>query len=272
MTIASCGSVNALTMSLPATTAIPAQKATLPKGLFVAKIPVSSKIKQRLTHDISSITMLSLMRPANTGLQNGKRIPEILVIGLRLSAESSQIPREIIELIAMQRKSGIIFVCVRDARDVEGNIIDGMEECAFAVRRALPCRPGHTPTYTIFTSAWKPASEATLRFPDLDAVGEADDGAAGIACDAEGDISNQSAIASIDDLWESFCSQIIFGVDYADPANLDARITRSMQISKLEEEIARLTANHQRAKSTEQRNEIFAKLHKAKQQLEALKE
>lgn len=39
MTIASCGSVSAITLGLPNSTAIPAEKATLPKGLFVAKIP-----------------------------------------------------------------------------------------------------------------------------------------------------------------------------------------------------------------------------------------
>lgn len=64
MTIASCGSgsVSATTLGLPNSTAIPAEKARLPKGLFVAKIPVSAKTKQRLANDIESITMLSLLQ------------------------------------------------------------------------------------------------------------------------------------------------------------------------------------------------------------------
>ena len=84
MTIASCGSVSATTLGLPNSTAIPAEKARLPKGLFVAKIPVSAKTKQRLANDIESITMLSLLQARNIGLAAGTRVPEILVIGLRL--------------------------------------------------------------------------------------------------------------------------------------------------------------------------------------------
>ena len=46
LTVAHCGEVSALTLGLPASAAIPEQKGTLPKGLFVAKAPVSSKPKQ----------------------------------------------------------------------------------------------------------------------------------------------------------------------------------------------------------------------------------
>lgn len=63
LTVAHCGEVSALTLGLPASAAIPEQKGTLPKGLFVAKAPVSSKLKQRLVNDIASITMLALLRP-----------------------------------------------------------------------------------------------------------------------------------------------------------------------------------------------------------------
>lgn len=145
MTIASCGSVSALTLGLPNSSAVPAEKATLPKGLFVARIPVSAKTKQRLANDIETITMLSLLRPSNTRLAVGTRIPEVLAIGLRLHAKNAAIPTDIVELIAMQRKSGIVFVCVRDA-DFEGT---KRQECAFAVRRALPGRAGHTPTVNL---------------------------------------------------------------------------------------------------------------------------
>lgn len=73
-------------------------------------------------------------RSANTGLADGKLIPEVLVIGLKLTAKATGIPNEVIDLIAGQRKSGIVFVCVRDV-PFEGST---REECAFAVR------PRHT--------------------------------------------------------------------------------------------------------------------------------
>lgn len=163
MTIASCGSVSAITLGLPNSTAISSEKATLPKGLFVAKVPVSAKTKQRLATEVESITMLSLLRPQNTSLAAGNRIPEILVLGLRLHwARMLQFLRNVVELIAMQRKSGMLFACVRDA-EIDGTV---QKECAFAVRRALPGRAGHTPTFKVFASAWVPADEALLDISD----------------------------------------------------------------------------------------------------------
>lgn len=41
--------------------------------------------------------------------------------------------------------------------------------------------------------------------------------------------------------------------------------------AQLTEQIDKLTRDHQRAKNPEQRNEIFTKLHKAKNQLEELR-
>ncbi|WP_137657165.1 DUF4391 domain-containing protein [Bifidobacterium moukalabense] len=239
MTIASCGLVTALTLGLPNSAAIPAGKANLPKGLFAAKAPLSAKTKQRLVNDIEAITMIALLRVSNTSLAQGVRIPEILVIGLRLHGTNATIPSEIIELIAAQRKSGIVFTCVRDA-DFEGTT---RQECAFAVRRALPGRAGHTPTFKVFSSAWTTAGEAMLLIDD-------------------------PSVDSMDALWESLCSQVIF--ESSDPANLDARIVRHTQVAQLQADIDKLTRDHQRAKNPEQRNEIFAKLHKAKKQLEAL--
>ncbi|HAH52881.1 DUF4391 domain-containing protein [uncultured Bifidobacterium sp.] len=239
MTIASCGSVSASTLGLPNSTAIPAAKATLPKGLFAAKIPISAKTKQHLVSGIESITMLSLMRASNTALAEGRRIPEVLVIGLRLHDRNAEIPKDIVELIAMQRRSGIVFACVRDA-DFEGTT---RQECAFAVRRALPGRAGHTPTFRVFSSDWVPAGEATL-----DAAAE--------------------GVDSVDALWESLCSQVLLGDP--SPVDLDERVRRHMLAAQLRADIDKLTRDHQRAKNPAQRNEIYAKLHKAKRQLDEL--
>lgn len=137
LTVAHCGEVSALTLGLPASAAIPEQKGTLPKGLFVAKAPVSSKLKQRLVNDIASITMPALLRPANTAMGAGSgKMPEVLVIGLRVNTPG--IPVEVIDLIAGQRKSGIVFVCVHEG-EFEGAV---REECALAVRRNVPVRAG----------------------------------------------------------------------------------------------------------------------------------
>ena len=113
---AHCGSVSAISLGLPVSTAIPEAKGTLPKALFVGKAPISGKLKQRLVNEIESITMLALARSANTGLADGKLIPEVLVIGLKLTAKATGIPNEVIDLIAGQRKSGIVTCRSRAAR------------------------------------------------------------------------------------------------------------------------------------------------------------
>lgn len=82
------------------------------------------------------------------------------------------------------------------------------------------------------------------------------------------DIGNP-AVDSIDALWESLCSQVMLGS--ASPTALDERMTRRMQAAQLTEQIDKFTRDHQRAKNPEQRNEIFTKLHKAKNQLEELR-
>ena len=225
---AHCGSVSAISLGLPVSTAIPEAKGTLPKALFVGKAPISGKLKQRLVNEIESITMLALARSANTGLADGKLIPEVLVIGLKLTAKATGIPNEVIDLIAGQRKSGIVFVCVRDV-PFEGST---REECAFAVRRAIPGRAGHTPIYQVYAGDWQPAGEAQLEL----------------------------AGSTIDGLWASLCSQTILGTPEVE--NLDARIIRHTEIARLESEVDKLTRDHQRVKNPAQRNEIYAKLHK----------
>ena len=216
---AHCGSVSAISLGLPVSTAIPEAKGTLPKALFVGKAPISGKLKQRLVNEIESITMLALARSANTGLADGKLIPEVLVIGLKLTAKATGIPNEVIDLIAGQRKSGIVFVCVRD----------------------VPFE-GSTPIYQVYAGDWQPAGEAQLEL----------------------------AGSTIDELWASLCSQTILGTPEVE--NLDARIIRHTEIARLESEVDKLTRDHQRVKNPAQRNEIYAKLHKAKAQLAKLRE
>ena len=72
-----------------------------------------------------------------------------------------------------------MFVCVRDV-PFEGST---REECAFAVRRAIPGRAGHTPIYQVYAGDWQPAGEAQLEL----------------------------AGSTIDGLWASLCSQTILG-------------------------------------------------------------
>lgn len=72
---AHCGTLSALTLALRSC-AVPESRGTLPKGMFVAKVAVSAKTKQHLIHAIDGITMLAILRAANTGVEQGAGFPK----------------------------------------------------------------------------------------------------------------------------------------------------------------------------------------------------
>lgn len=256
--VARCGSVSALTLGLPVSMAVPEAKGALPKAMFL-KLPISAKLKQRLNIEVESITMLALMRPANTGLEAvAGRIPEVLVIGLKLTGKTDVVPAEIVELISSIRsKSGIVFVCVRDV-PFEGTT---REECAFAVRRAVPVKPGRPAVAKVYAGRWMPAGEAQLE------VGVAGSAVAGDTDDAG---SAEAVPRTMDTLWHSLCAQAVLGD--ADGTDLDARIARRDLLARLKADESKLSRDHQRAKNPAQRNEIYAKLHKVRAQIAQMEE
>lgn len=240
---ASCGSVSAPALGLPDACAIPEAKGTLPKGMFAGKGPISNTLRQHFVRDVASIHLLALLRPANTGLADGARIHEIMVLGLRMSGVDATVPADVIEHIAAQRpNSGVLFVAVRDGETNSGTNEPGKasEQCALAVRRRVPGRAGHVAQFAVHASEWQDPRDILLEI--------------------EG--------ASLDEAWESLCSQAILGE--TDPADLDARLLRRDRVKALKAEEAKLARDHGRAKNPAQRNEIFTKLHKVRKELEAL--
>ncbi|BDR55076.1 hypothetical protein KIMH_11870 [Bombiscardovia apis] len=232
MTAASCGTLTALTLGLPAGTAIAEEKGTLPKQMFYAKRPISSKLKQRFTNDLESVTMLALLRAANTGLADGAATHEILLMGLKVSCE--EVPVELVDYISHMRNCGIIFVCCRTRATEEGGRV---EECALAVRRPLPTKPGYEKRFRVYVGPWRPVAQTTL------------------------ELKGQN----MDEAWDSLNAQVI--LDSSDGADLDARIARRSEIAGLVVQEAKLAKDHSRAKDPAQRNEIYSKLHKVRNQL-----
>ncbi|KFI93765.1 DUF4391 domain-containing protein [Bifidobacterium stellenboschense] len=247
---ASCGTVTALELGLPERSVIPAAKGTLPKALFAGKGPISNTLKQHLVHAVASIHVLALLRPANAGVAAGARIREILVLGLRLNGVDAAIPTDVIEHVAAQRPgSGVLFVCVRDghapaaggdAANAAAGADATVEQCALAVRRKVPGRPGHTARYAVHVSDWSDPRDLLLEIT--------------------GD--------TMDDAWESLCSQAILGT--ADHADLDARLIARDRVVALRAQEAKLVRDHARAKNPAQRNEAFAKLAKVRAELKRL--
>lgn len=254
MSPATCGTVSAPALGLPDATAVPAAKGPLPKAAFVGRGPVSAGLRSKLMNDIASISLLGLLRPANTGVADGARIHEVLVLGLRLAGTDAPVPVEVIDHIAAQRTGGVLFVCVRDGADGAhggtGSAGDGndggahgndAERCALAVRRRLPGRAGHVARFAVHAGDWTDPRDVLLEI-----------------CGG-----------TMDEVWESLCSQAILGT--TDHADLDERLARRDRIEELVAEETRLVRDHARARSVEQRNTAFAKLHKVRAELERLR-
>lgn len=233
-----CGSVSVILLGLSVSTAIPEAKSTLPRASFIGKASIPGRFGQRLVGKAESTTILALAQSANMGFVDGRLIPEALVIEPKLTIRATGTPSEVIDLIAGQRRSGIMFVCVRDVPS-EGST---HEECTLTVRHVVSGCAGYTSTYQVCAGDWQPVGGAQLEL----------------------------AGSTIDELWASLCSQTILGMPEVE--NLDTRIIRHTETARFESEVDKLIRDHQRAKSLVQRNEIYAKLYKAKAQLAELRE
>ena len=230
MTIANHEGVSATSLGLPATSAIPEAKSHLPAQAFITKPPASSRLRQHFTTKVDSITMLSLLRPATTGLADGTRCHEVLVMAIGLKSED--VPVDVLDRIASLRSSGIIFICIHPS--------EGRVACTMALRRALPTRPGHQQEYATHLGRTQAIDETRLKVSG----------------------------STMDDLWDSLCAQVILGT--TDGGDLDQRIAKRERITALLNEESKLAGDHGRAKSTQDRNAIYAKLHKVRAELEEL--
>lgn len=232
MPVATCGTVSVQSLDWPLTCAVPQEKSTLPKGLFAKNVQLSDSTKKTLVNTVEAIRLLAIASPKNTALTAGTRVPEVLVIGLPLAQANAPVPAAVVELIASQRKSGIIFVCTKQT--------DSGEQAALAVRRKMPSKPGHPPVFETFTTEWMPTGDITIPSPEL--------------------------VESIDELWDAACAQVALGSPDV-VGSVDEAIAKTRGRAELEKRIAKLTKDHQRAKNQQTRNELFHKLRQAKQQL-----
>lgn len=72
--------------------------------------------------------------------------------------------------------------------------------------------------------------------------------------------------ATMDEAWDSFCAQVLFGD--ADGRGIDVRIDRKRRRESLEAEIASLDAKMRKERQTGRKNELFAQLRAKRRELE----
>ena len=81
-----------------------------------------------------------------------------------------------------------------------------------------------------------------------------------------------TAAETLDDLWNSICSQIALGEDLAlSTEGLDHELWRNRQVSILEAEIVKLTERSRKEKQIARKNKLFAEVRTKQQELNRLK-
>lgn len=80
------------------------------------------------------------------------------------------------------------------------------------------------------------------------------------------------AAENLDELWDSICSQIVFGEAWVlDAASLDTRLSLSQDITELETELVRMKERSLKEKQPAKKNQLHGEAMKKKQELEQLK-
>ncbi len=234
VTMATCEGVSIQTFGWPAACAVPEEKSTLPKGLFARNVRLSDSTKKTLVNTVRAIRLLGIVRDANTSLEPSPSMPEVLVMALPLNGADATVPNAVIELIAAQRKSGIVFVCLRETED-------GSVQAALAVRRKMPSKAGREPVHEIFATDWTPVGD--LMLPGID------------ECD------------SLQQFWDAICAYVALD-DYGPGiGDVDTAIRMRRERDQLEQDIAKLSKDHARAKDQTKRNAIFKQLQSRKRAL-----
>lgn len=223
--VESCGTVTALTLGLPSTTAVPAGRGRLPKEGFYRNAHVTAKLRRRFIDDAAAFVMLAQIDGRSTGIPTGTTVQQIYVLGIEANAAAPDVA--MIEHLARyfdERSSHharILFTWIHG------------DEVTLAVFRNANAHEGLMEG-AVHAGEPSPAAAITIT---LDST-------------------------NLDAAWDSICAQVILGD--AAPAGVDRRIAVRHRVAELDVEISRLTKAHAKARQIAKRNELWNRLQQAR--------
>lgn len=229
--IAACGGTTAISLGLPSTTAVPAERSRLSKDSFYRHTKVNAQLRIHFVEDIKGIHMLAIIRENETGIQTGLVTEEIDVVGL--DCATAKEPTEVMTHIAHTREElsrracRVLFVCSHG------------ETCTLAVYRDANVKAN------LYESKLYTGQTITSSQTRVELFGD-----------------------NLDQTWDAICSQVI--LDEVQSRHVDQRIGRHSQIIDIKKEIQRLTKAHAKAVQIPQRNKLWEQLQKAKKELSEL--
>ncbi len=96
-------------LGLPSTTEVGRR---IPKEAFYSHLKVSAALRQSFIDDVERFTVANSIKTSTTGITDGERVHEVLVVEVALKAR--RVPEEVLVLVAQANPRKLLFVCTRD--------------------------------------------------------------------------------------------------------------------------------------------------------------
>lgn len=96
-------------LGLPSTTEVGRR---IPKEAFYGHLKVSAALRQSFIDDVECFTVANSIKTSTTGIPDGERVHEVLVVQVALKAR--RVPEEVLVLVAQTNPHKLLFVCTRD--------------------------------------------------------------------------------------------------------------------------------------------------------------
>lgn len=93
-------------LGLPSTTEVGRR---IPKEAFYSRLKVSGALRQSFIDDIKRFVIANSMKTSTTGIPDGERVHEVLVVEVAL--KSRRVPEEVLALVAQTNPHKLLFVC-----------------------------------------------------------------------------------------------------------------------------------------------------------------
>ena len=93
-------------LGLPSTTNVGRR---IPKEAFYNHLKVSAALRQSFIDDIERFVIANSIKTSTTGIPDGERVHEVLVVEVALKAR--HVPEEVLALVAQANPNKLLFVC-----------------------------------------------------------------------------------------------------------------------------------------------------------------
>lgn len=93
-------------LGLPSTTEVGRR---IPKEAFYGRLKVSAALRQSFIDDIERFVIANSIKTSTTGIPDGERVHEVLVVEVALKAR--HVPEEVLALVAQANPHKLLFVC-----------------------------------------------------------------------------------------------------------------------------------------------------------------